>query len=167
MQFQMNQDMIAQIAAEIEAARLMVYKAAWQKDQGQLGNTLEVAHAKYLAGEIAAKAAQNGHEDHGRLRILHRIPGGQILPGCTPLLDGGRFRQYLQDGSSPWINWASEKQTDNIIAEHYIRRKKMRPYFEKMTPSANRLQTSKRKRPKENVAEIKEVEQQVAEALMP
>jgi len=57
-QFQMNQDMVAQISSEIEAARLMVYKAAWQKDQGQLGNNLEVAHAKYLAGEIAVKASQ-------------------------------------------------------------------------------------------------------------
>ncbi|MFH1487381.1 MAG: glutaryl-CoA dehydrogenase Acd [Pseudomonadota bacterium] len=57
-QFQMNQDMIGQIAAEIEAARMMVYKAAWQKDEGQLGNTLEVAHAKYLAGEVAVKSAQ-------------------------------------------------------------------------------------------------------------
>jgi glutaryl-CoA dehydrogenase (non-decarboxylating) len=57
-EFQMNQDMIAQIAAEIEAARLLVYKAAWQKDQGQLGNTLEVAHAKYLAGEVVIKASQ-------------------------------------------------------------------------------------------------------------
>jgi glutaryl-CoA dehydrogenase (non-decarboxylating) len=54
----MNQDLIAQIACEIEAARLMVYKAAWQKDQGQLGNTLEVAMAKYLAGEVAVKASQ-------------------------------------------------------------------------------------------------------------
>jgi glutaryl-CoA dehydrogenase (non-decarboxylating) len=53
----MNQDMVAQLSCEIEAARLMVYKAAWQKDQGQLGNTLEVAQAKYLAGEIAVKAS--------------------------------------------------------------------------------------------------------------
>jgi glutaryl-CoA dehydrogenase (non-decarboxylating) len=57
-EFQMNQDMVAQIASEIEAARLMVYKAAWQKDQGQLGNTLEVAHAKYLAGEVVIKSTQ-------------------------------------------------------------------------------------------------------------
>jgi glutaryl-CoA dehydrogenase (non-decarboxylating) len=56
-QYQMNQDMVAQLSCEIEAARLMVYKAAWQKDQGQLGNTLEVAQAKYLAGEIAVKAS--------------------------------------------------------------------------------------------------------------
>jgi glutaryl-CoA dehydrogenase (non-decarboxylating) len=57
-EFQMNQDLVAQIATELEAARLLVYKAAWQKDQGQLGNTLEVAHAKYLAGEVAVKASQ-------------------------------------------------------------------------------------------------------------
>jgi glutaryl-CoA dehydrogenase (non-decarboxylating) len=57
-QFQMNQDMIAQISCELEAARLVVYKAAWQKDQGELGNTLEVARAKYLAGEVAVKASQ-------------------------------------------------------------------------------------------------------------
>ena len=55
--FQMNQEMVAQMAAEIEAARLMVYRAAWQKDQGQLGNTLETSMAKYLAGEIAQKAS--------------------------------------------------------------------------------------------------------------
>ena len=54
----MNQDMIAQMACEIEAARIMVYKAACQKDQGNLNNTIETAQAKYLAGEVAAKAAK-------------------------------------------------------------------------------------------------------------
>ncbi len=56
-EFQMNQDMVAQVSCDLEAARLMVYRAAWQKDKGQLDNTLEVAQAKYLAGEIAVKAA--------------------------------------------------------------------------------------------------------------
>ena len=56
-EFQMNQDMIAQIAAEIEAARLVVYKAAVAKDNGKLNNGLDVAMAKYLAGEVATKAS--------------------------------------------------------------------------------------------------------------
>ena len=56
--FQMIQEMVGQLAPEIEAARLMVYKAAWQKDQGNLGNTREVADAKYVSGEIAVKAAE-------------------------------------------------------------------------------------------------------------
>lgn len=56
--FQMNQDMIAQMVAEIEAARLSCYRAAWQKDQGILGNNMEVAQAKYLSGEIAYKSSR-------------------------------------------------------------------------------------------------------------
>ncbi len=56
-QFQMNQDMIAQMATEIEAARLLVYKAAWVKDQGQLNNGLDVAQAKYFAGETVTKCS--------------------------------------------------------------------------------------------------------------
>lgn len=56
--FQMNQSLIAEMVAEIEAVRLTVYKAAWQKDQGDLGNNLEVATAKYLAGELAYKCSQ-------------------------------------------------------------------------------------------------------------
>jgi len=56
-QFQMNQDMIAQMATEIEAARLLVYKAACAKDQGNLNNGLDVAQAKYFAGETATKCA--------------------------------------------------------------------------------------------------------------
>ncbi len=56
--FQMNQDMIAQLVAETEAARYMVYRAAWQKDQGDLNNNQEVALAKYLSGELAYKATQ-------------------------------------------------------------------------------------------------------------
>jgi glutaryl-CoA dehydrogenase (non-decarboxylating) len=56
-EFQMNQDMIAQMSAEIEAARLLVYKAAWVKDQGSLNNGLDVAQAKYFAGEVVTKCA--------------------------------------------------------------------------------------------------------------
>ena len=56
-QFQMNQDMIAQMSTEIEAARMLVYKAAWAKDQGKLNNGLDVAQAKYFAGEAATKCA--------------------------------------------------------------------------------------------------------------
>lgn len=55
--FQMNQDMIAQMATEVEAARLLVYKGAWQKDNGNVNNAIEVAQAKYFAGETAMKCA--------------------------------------------------------------------------------------------------------------
>ena len=91
-EFQMNQDMVAQIASEIEAARLMVYKAAWQKDQGQLGNTLEVAHAKYLSGEVVIKASQVAMKILGAYgysteypvaRYYRDAPTYQIVEGST------------------------------------------------------------------------------------
>ena len=63
-EFQMNQDMIAQMSTEIEALRLLVYKAAVSKDEGRLNNGLEVAQAKYYAGEVAQRCA------HYALRIL-------------------------------------------------------------------------------------------------
>jgi glutaryl-CoA dehydrogenase (non-decarboxylating) len=91
-EYQMNQDMIAQMAAEIEAARLMVYKAAWQKDKGQLGNTLEVAHAKYLAGEVAVKSSQVAMKILGAYgysteypvaRYYRDAPAYQLVEGST------------------------------------------------------------------------------------
>jgi len=90
--FQMNQDMIAQVSCELEAARLMVYRAAVQKDQGQLGNTLEVAQAKYLAGEIAVKASQVAMKILGAYgysteypvaRFYRDAPAYQIVEGST------------------------------------------------------------------------------------
>ena len=53
--FQMNQEMIAQMATDVEAARLLTYKAAWVKDQGKLNNGRDVAMAKLAAGEAATK----------------------------------------------------------------------------------------------------------------
>ncbi|MDP2646288.1 MAG: acyl-CoA dehydrogenase family protein [Desulfobacterales bacterium] len=64
-QFQMNQDMVGQMSAEIEAARLLVYKAAWVKDEGNLDNGLDVAQAKYFAGEVAAKCANYAMRIYG------------------------------------------------------------------------------------------------------
>ena len=91
-QFQMNQDMIGQISAELEAARLSVYKAAWQKDQGQLGNNREVAEAKYLSGEIAVKASQVAMKILGAYgysteypvaRYYRDAPAYQLVEGST------------------------------------------------------------------------------------
>jgi glutaryl-CoA dehydrogenase (non-decarboxylating) len=52
-QFQMNQDLIAQMVVQEEAARLLVYRAACLADRGQPYN-LEVSIAKYAAAEAAA-----------------------------------------------------------------------------------------------------------------
>ena len=55
-EFQMNQDLIAQMIIHEEAARLLVYRAAWLADQGK-PNNLETSIAKYTAAEAANFAA--------------------------------------------------------------------------------------------------------------
>jgi glutaryl-CoA dehydrogenase (non-decarboxylating) len=90
--FQMNQDLIAQVACELEAARLMVYKAAIQKDDGNLDNTIEVAQAKYLSGEIAVKAcnvamrvlgAYGYSTEYPVARYYRDAPAYQLVEGST------------------------------------------------------------------------------------
>jgi glutaryl-CoA dehydrogenase (non-decarboxylating) len=55
-EFQMNQDSIAQMVVHEEAARLLVYRAAWLADQKR-PNNLETSIGKYAASEAAAYAA--------------------------------------------------------------------------------------------------------------
>ena len=55
--FQAIQHMLAEMKMNLEMFRLLVYKGAWQKDQGRENNGLEVAQAKYFAGEVAVKCA--------------------------------------------------------------------------------------------------------------
>ena len=55
-EFQMNQDLIAQMIVHEEAARLLVYRAAWLADQKKTNN-LETSIAKYTAAEAANFAA--------------------------------------------------------------------------------------------------------------
>ena len=55
-EYQMIQDMIAQMVVQEEAARLLVYRAAAVKDLGR-PSTLETSMAKYFAGETAAFAS--------------------------------------------------------------------------------------------------------------
>ena len=58
------QGMIADMGAELEAARTLGYKAAWLKDQGR-PHTKEAAMAKILATEAACRAADHALQIHG------------------------------------------------------------------------------------------------------
>jgi len=62
--FQAIQWMIADMATEIEAARLMVHRAAWLKDQGERF-TKEAAMAKLFATEVSERACHKAIQIHG------------------------------------------------------------------------------------------------------
>jgi alkylation response protein AidB-like acyl-CoA dehydrogenase len=62
--FQAIQFKLADMQTELDAARLLTYRAATMKDAGKK-TTLESAMAKYFASEVAVKCANEGVQIHG------------------------------------------------------------------------------------------------------
>jgi alkylation response protein AidB-like acyl-CoA dehydrogenase len=71
--FQSIQAKLANLSMEIEAARLLVYKAAWLKDQD--GNfSLTAAQAKLKSGRLAVRAADEAVQIHGGYGYIEEYP---------------------------------------------------------------------------------------------
>ena len=62
---QMVQGHLADMALEIDAAALLVYRAAWTKDMGAARVTREAAMAKLFATEAAQRVIDNAVQIHG------------------------------------------------------------------------------------------------------
>ena len=89
--FEMVQATLADMAADVEAARWLVYRAAWMKDQG-LPATKATSIAKLFATEAAMKAASEAVLLHGNRgysneypveRYYRDIKGLQIYEGTS------------------------------------------------------------------------------------
>jgi len=72
------QERLAQHQSQVEAARLLTYRAAWLKDQGRR-MTLESAMAKLYASEIAVRAAEDGVQMHGGYGFVKDYPAEKFL----------------------------------------------------------------------------------------
>jgi len=72
-EYQLVKGLIAQMAVDIDAARLLVRRAAWLNDQN-LPFTREVAIAKFFAGETVVKAAGMAMEIHGGMGYSLEMP---------------------------------------------------------------------------------------------
>lgn len=75
--FQAIQWMIADAAYEIDAARLMVMRAAWLKDQGRPFSK-EAAMAKLMASEVSERVAFNAIQIHGGYGYSQEFPVERI-----------------------------------------------------------------------------------------
>ncbi|MEA2574276.1 MAG: hypothetical protein QOH93_1574 [Chloroflexia bacterium] len=71
--FEMVQATLADMAADVEAARLLVYKAAWTKDRG-LPATKATSIAKLFATEAAVRAASEAVLLHGNRGYSNEYP---------------------------------------------------------------------------------------------
>lgn len=89
--FEMIQAVVADMAADVDAARMLVYRAAWLKQQGQRA-TRETSIAKLFATEAATRAASEAVLLHGGRgysneypveRYYRDIKGLQIYEGTS------------------------------------------------------------------------------------
>jgi short/branched chain acyl-CoA dehydrogenase len=71
--FQAIQGKLADMATEIEAARLLTYKAAYLKDEGR-DFSLTAAQAKLKTGRLAVRASEEAVQIHGGYGFIEEYP---------------------------------------------------------------------------------------------
>ncbi|HKM65655.1 MAG TPA: acyl-CoA dehydrogenase [Candidatus Acidoferrum sp.] len=73
-EFQAIQFKLADMATEVEAARLLVYQAAWLADQKNVRFTRESSMAKLFASEVAVRVANECVQIHGGYGFIKDYP---------------------------------------------------------------------------------------------
>lgn len=103
---QMTQGALADMVADVDAAALMVYRAAWTKDMGAPRVTREAALAKMVATENAQKVVDRAVQLHGgsgvrvgtKVEELYRdVRALRIYEGATEIQKIVIARQAISD----------------------------------------------------------------------
>jgi alkylation response protein AidB-like acyl-CoA dehydrogenase len=83
--FQLVQEKLAATATELTAARLLVYRAAWEVDRGAPRVTLEAAMAKAFATEAAQRAVDAAVQVLGGRGVLAGHPVDRLYRAVRAL----------------------------------------------------------------------------------
>lgn len=94
--FQLVQELLADAAVEIEAARLLTWRVAALADAGR-PHRLESSYAKFYASEVAVRAANACVQVHGGYGYVDEYPAGKFLRDArvTTLYEGTSQIQRL------------------------------------------------------------------------
>jgi alkylation response protein AidB-like acyl-CoA dehydrogenase len=94
---------IADMATQIDAARLMVYRAAWLKDQGKPYSN-EAAMAKLFASEVARQVTNDAVQVHGGYGYISEY----------------RVERYLRDAKLTELGEGTSEIQRLVIARHLL-----------------------------------------------
>jgi acyl-CoA dehydrogenase len=84
-QFQLVQQKLARMATDLTAARLLTYRAAYEKDQGQERITSEAAMAKAFATEMAQRVVDDAVQLIGGRGVLANHPVDRLYRAVRAL----------------------------------------------------------------------------------
>ena len=102
--FQAIQHKLANMAMEIEAARLLIYQAAYLKDKG-LPHSKQASMAKLFASEMANRAAKEAVQIHGGVGYTTEFP----------------VERYYRDAKITEIYEGTSEIQRLVIARHLLR----------------------------------------------
>jgi alkylation response protein AidB-like acyl-CoA dehydrogenase len=97
--------MVADAATELEAARLLTWRAAWLQDQGRR-TTLESSEAKLFAAQAAMRACNQAIQIHGGYGYTSEFP----------------VERYFRDAKLCEIGEGTNEIQKLIISRHLIGR---------------------------------------------
>ncbi len=84
-EFQLIQEKLARMATDLAAARLLVYRAAWEKDRGAERITVEAAMAKAFATEAAQRIIDEAVQILGGRGVLAENPVDRLYRSIRAL----------------------------------------------------------------------------------
>ncbi|HYX78048.1 MAG TPA: acyl-CoA dehydrogenase family protein, partial [Solirubrobacterales bacterium] len=93
--FQAIQMKLADLSAEIEATRLLTYKAALLKDRGE-PFTLTAAQAKLKSGRLAVRATEEAVQIHGGYGYIEEYPVCRFYRDAKVLTIGEGTDEVMQ-----------------------------------------------------------------------
>jgi short-chain 2-methylacyl-CoA dehydrogenase len=93
--FQTIQAKLADLSAAIESARLLVYKAALEKDRGE-NFTLTAAQAKLITGRLAVRATEEAVQIHGGYGYIEEYPVCRFYRDAKVLTIGEGTDEVMQ-----------------------------------------------------------------------
>ncbi len=102
-EFQGIQWKLADMATEIEAARLLTHQAAWKHTHG-LPLTLAASQAKYFASEVAVRAANEAVQIHGGYGFIKDFP----------------VEKFYRDVKLMTIGEGTSEVQKMVIARHFL-----------------------------------------------
>ena len=107
-EYQLTQAALADMSTELDAARLLVYRAAWTKDRGQARIGEESAKAKLFATEAAQRIVDRAVQIHGGRgvergtvveRLYREVRAARIYEGTSEIQRLIIARHLLESGS--------------------------------------------------------------------
>lgn len=115
--YQLIQQMIAEMTANIKAARLLCHRAGFLKDRGEPESIMETSIAKYFAARIVNAAATDAVQMHGANGCSSDYPVQRYLRDAKimEIIEGSTQIQQIIISKYAYLNYVSDRRKEEKV----------------------------------------------------